>query len=301
MIIRHIAASESTSIFAVAAFEHDVVVWDYSERRKIASLNTILDFGGRRLGIYNNNNVSLLITGAYNRYGVCAYDISLPDTKTWWRRDLKNPQVISVSEKLGLILSSFEYGALKILDAVSGENILKISAADKCYFGPRDDEIILIRDFSTVRIASIKTGRKICELPVQCGALDIAHNEDEILLADMSATSRESPLVNVNPARLLCYSRDGRLLWQHNSVINSHFLSVAWCSEMQLWFAIEWPYMHGGPQKLKALNKEGKLVHETTIGKVIETEFFMQGQALITSSGEILELPNLNVLWRFEV
>jgi len=299
MDIRHIAVSESTPVFAVGAFEHDVTVWDYAQRRKAAELKTILDFGGERLAIYNRDP-SLLIAGAYNRYGICAYDLRTPGEKAWWRRDLKNPQIISVSERLGLMFSSFGYTAPQLLNVATGESIRRFRKAFKCYFGPLDDEIILAESFGDVWSASIRSGVTICRFPVQNGAIDVAQSQYAVLIADYGETDDSAePITQVAPARLLCYSRDATLLWQADAAYLAHFLRTAWCPELSLWFAVEWPYVYGGPTKLKAFTPEGKLTYEAIIGDVSETEFFLQGQCLITSNGEVLELPSLNVLWRF--
>ena len=300
MDIRHIAVSESTPVFAVGAFEHDVTVWDYSQRRKVAEFKTILDFGGERLAIYNREP-PLLIAGAYNRYGICAYNLFPLDAVAWWRRDLKNPQMINVSERLGLMSSSFGNAALHILDVTTGDTIRKFPRkAFECYFGPLDDEIILAESFGEVWSASIKSGRTVRRFPVQYGALHIAQAEDDILISDLGETEDTAKsITQIAPARLLCYSRDARLLWQADAAPLAHFLRTVWCPELRLWFAVEWPYVHGGPKKVKAFTPEGRLAHEAIIGDVSETEFFLQGQCLVTSAGEVLELPSLNVLWRF--
>jgi len=298
MDIRHIAVSESTPVFAVGAFEHDVTVWDYTQRRKVAELKTILDFGGERLAIYNRES-PLLIAGNYNRYGICAYNLSPPGKIAWWRRDLKKPQMISVSERLGLISSSFDNATLQLLDVTTGATIRKFRSAFQCYFGPLDDEVILAESFGEVWSASIKSGRTICKFPVQRGAIDVAQSEDSILISDLGETDDSAkPIIQVAPARLLCYTRDARLLWQVDAAPGTGFWRTVWCPELRLWFAVDEPYEHG-PKKVKAFTPEGRLAHEAIIGDVSETEFFLQGQCLITSNGEVLELPSLSVLWRF--
>lgn len=299
MDVRHIAVSESTPVFAVGAFEHDVTVWDYSQRRKVAELKTILDFGGERLAIYNREP-PLLIAGAYNRYGVCAYNLSPPGVVAWWRRDLKNPQMISVSERLGLMSSSFGYAALQLLDVTTGDTIRKFRSAFQCHFGPLDDEIILTESFGQVWSASIKSGRTLRRFPVKGGAFHVAQTEDAILISDRGETDDTAKsIIQITPARLLCYSRDARLLWQVDATPCAGFWRTVWCPELRLWFAVEEPYEHG-PKRVKAFTPEGRVAHEAIIGDVSETEFFLQGQCLVTSAGEVLELPNLNVLWRFD-
>ncbi|MHB1457863.1 MAG: hypothetical protein ACYC0V_13215 [Armatimonadota bacterium] len=299
MQIHYITASESTSIFAVGAPEHDVVVWDFSKRLKLGEFKTIMDAGGKRLAVYNREP-RLLVAGAYNRYGICAYNLGCPNEKVWWRRDLKNPQVITVSERLGLMASSFGYRALKLIDVATGDTIRKFPKAFECYFGPIDDEIVLAESFGAVWSASIKSGRMICNYPVPCGALHISQSEEAILISSFSPTKiigLQTPK-QVAPGTLLCYSRDARLLWRYEAAPSAHFLRTAWCPALKLWFAIEWPYVHGGVMELKAFNLEGKLVHKAIVGDVT-TEFFLNGRYLITSAGEILELPHLNLLWRF--
>lgn len=299
MDIRHIAVSESSSLFAVAAFERDVQVWDYSKRQKVAELKTILDFGGSRLALYSGNR-PLLIAGAYNRYGVRAYDLSLPGEEAWERRDLKKPQYIAASERLGLVTCGFSSAAMHIIDASTGHSMGKLRGALTCYFGPRDDEIILSQGFGRIWSAGLASRRTICRFPVRRGALDIAQSADAVLISDFGTLDDSAkPMTQIAPARLLCYSRDARLLWEADAAPLAHFLSVAWCPELHLWFAVEWPYARGGPMKLKAFTEEGKPVHEAVIGVCSDTAFFLQGQCLITSAGEVLELPSLNVLWRF--
>lgn len=284
MDIRHIAVSELTPFFAVGAFERDVTIWDYSQRRKVAELKTILDFGGERLAVYNRET-PLLIAGNYGRHGICAYSLAPSGKVAWWRRDLKKPQMISVSERLGLMSSSFDDAALHLLDVTSGITVREFPSAFQCYFGPFDDEIILAESFGIVWSASIESGRTVSTFPVQRGALHVAQTEDNVLISDAGETDDTAkPIAQVTPARLLCYTRDARLLWQADAAPLTHFVRTVWCPELRLWFAVEWPYVHGGPSKLKAFTPEGRLAHEAMIGDVSETEFFLQGQCLVTSA-----------------
>lgn len=71
--IRHIApAAASDRLFLTADFERRVRVWSFAERSLIAELDTVLDFGGRRLALCGAET-PIVVAGAWERYGICGY------------------------------------------------------------------------------------------------------------------------------------------------------------------------------------------------------------------------------------
>ena len=79
--IRHLAACDGGSLIAAAHFESKVQIWDWHDARQIGELETILDFGGRRLALAAGG--SICITGSWTQ-GLAAYLV--PNGECLWRR-----------------------------------------------------------------------------------------------------------------------------------------------------------------------------------------------------------------------
>ena len=65
--IRQLAASQTGRLLAAAEFERFVHLYDLSTLERLRTLETSLDFGGRRLAISNDGNT--VIAGAYHVHG----------------------------------------------------------------------------------------------------------------------------------------------------------------------------------------------------------------------------------------
>lgn len=298
--IRHIAASSAAPVFATALFEHAVTTWDFSSRREINSFHTILDFGGYRLALVDGDEL-FVVAGAYRRGGVCAYHPASGET-VWQRRDVRPVQHLTASGQDGLIAVGLEGRPLHILHSRTGETVRTFRGASVCSFGPVRDEVVLTGRRGQSGLYSLASGKRLCTYALGQGSLSVAQTASAVLLTDFGADQDDWPTEVTRPlipGGLLCYARDGEFMWHAEAPLGSHFLKVAWSEHLRLWLGIQWAYSKGGPWVLKAFCEDGSLAHETQTGPIWEADFLLDSRYLITSDGQVLALPSLELVWQF--
>jgi hypothetical protein len=93
---------------------------------------------------------------------------------------------------------------------------------------------------------------------------------------------------------LSCYDiQTGELLWQIQINKDGHFLKLCYNEELNIFLGVRWPFMSGGDKKIKYINKDnGSIEKELLINSPIETEFALNGQVLITSDREIINVQS---------
>ena len=118
--MRHLAANDSTSRVAVAAFESDVAIWDVGTGQRITSFQTILDFGGRRLAV--DPAGEFCVAGAYDRDGLACYNATTGNL-IWQRTDLKRVQHVAYSVDGARVHCGLEGGPARALDSRTGAEV----------------------------------------------------------------------------------------------------------------------------------------------------------------------------------
>jgi WD40 repeat protein len=131
--IRQMSASFGSTRVAAAEFECTVYVWDLAARKRVAVLETPLDFGGRRLAI--NPQGSVCATASYKLGGLTCYSVDSGST-VLLRGDLKRLNFVSFSGDGALLYCGSERGPLKVLDAETGADVRSYPSTDSAYCGP---------------------------------------------------------------------------------------------------------------------------------------------------------------------
>ena len=74
--IRHVAAPRGEpDLFVAGEFERTAHVWCLSRATEVASVDTVFDFGGRRLALVTGD-APVIVAGAWARHGVCGYSLT---------------------------------------------------------------------------------------------------------------------------------------------------------------------------------------------------------------------------------
>src|SRR5947209_6994529 len=118
-VIRQLAASRRGEVIAAAEFERTVHVYDLSTLERLRTIETTLDFGGRRLAISSDGQT--IIAGAYYVDGIAAYSGGT-GVELWRRKDLKKVQQIELSSDDSHVLCCFETRSCEILNTKSGKS-----------------------------------------------------------------------------------------------------------------------------------------------------------------------------------
>ena len=282
--IRHIAVSREGDLFATGAFERIVTVWSYPERRKIAELETHMDFGGRRLAIVGGTRPRLL-AGAYHRYGIACYD-PLAGSRLWERRDLKRVQTVSACGETRVCVVGLDSRPAHALDIDTGHTIALWRGAGKGH--AHSDLTVLISKRLIVCLDQDGQVKWRARLPEELwGALDVAVGKPGITVA----FAREG-LVTFE-------ATSGHVLWHLRPPEGEHYLRVSWCERDDCFYAVQWSYLRSGPYSIVAISAEGR--HEQRVGilRAGEVEFWKQGTAVVSSDGHVRDTLTLRSLWHF--
>lgn len=274
MNIGDIATNENCSVFLTAEVMPKVYAWDIDKLCKVAELNTIMDYGGQRLVISNDGK--LCIAAAYERFGICAYEINTGDI-VWQRKDIKTTQKLRLRPNNNELYVCREYGATLILDCLSGETITPVRNVGNIWFNTFGEDII-----ANTHENIVSWGKHKIESPTFC-------------FLDTCATPNGITLSAVNDG-LYFYDNDGRLVWEiRPNSGNGHCLKLAFLEKYNIVLAVLWkdtgeqPYyiLYG----INAVN--GDIVFEFGLPLMAsEFSFLCQQEKLICSSGEIFKLSD---------
>jgi hypothetical protein len=286
--IRHIATSiGSDGHFLTAAFERDVQLWSFEEQSLLASLETVLDFGGRRLALCARGDDPVVVAGAWERHGICAY--SREGEPLWQRKDLRRVQYMAPAADGEHVVACFDEGPMHVLAVESGETVATVRG---------------IRGFSASRFAD-----------VGAGFLD-----GHVALVDSSAWSLQwkAPIAGFSilaaalapgavavadvseggGGTLASFNLAGDSLWRCELPEEMNCPTLAWDDDADEWVGVLRHVNNERPDTLVRWSPDGTSVGEHPLGLFEELEFLPSGRHLVTSEGEVRETGRGEVVWQ---
>ncbi|PZR37652.1 MAG: hypothetical protein DI538_11970 [Azospira oryzae] len=277
--IRHIATSFNGPVIALAEFEKKVQIIDINSMGTIAEFDTILDFGGRRLAIAENGKIC--VCGCWERHGIGAYDTATGKL-IWQRKDLKKVQHIQILRADETkVFTSFATGASRIIDINTGVDIDKISGA-QLLFNSKYASVDIIDKSSKIQVVERGTGKTKLNIQRQSfGTLDIAFSESSVAISEAAGP-------------LSCYNIHGfgKPLWRLPMDKDGHLLRICYNEQLNMFVGVSLSYTSKErPRKIKYIDKDnGTIEKELIINRPVEAEFALNGQVLITSDREIINV-----------
>ena len=113
-------------------FERAAHVWSLHQGAEVACIDTVHDFGGRRLALVTGAQ-PMVIAGAYERQGVCGY--SLTGERVWQNRARSAVQHLT-GLACGRVAVGYARGPAVVLEASSGKELRSLRGAGPHRFGP---------------------------------------------------------------------------------------------------------------------------------------------------------------------
>ncbi|MFD0680351.1 MULTISPECIES: hypothetical protein [unclassified Paenibacillus] len=266
-------------IFVTAEFEKTVSVWSMIKMEKLATFDTVMDFGGSRLAVIPTEN-PLVVAGAYERYGVCGYN-AITGGLLWQRKDLKKVQIIRwmpISSKGVLVGAGFDTKPYLILNALTGETEQSLRGVREVYLHENGEFAIQTTD-SEVRLCNLPDWKVAWK---KKGRLNrAAFNDEQVLLTWADGTR--------------CFNLNGQELWN----VENNFMEITWHKKLGHWLGIQHfgNRNEGKGMEIVQLDTNGDVVFKTNIGLTSSWGFFADGGHLVTSSGEVLSIPELEIVW----
>lgn len=275
-IIRQLAASRSGSVVVAAEFENLVHLFDLRTLDCIRTIQTTLDFGGRRLAISNTGRI--VIVGAYYETGIAGY--SGEDGQELWRRkDLKKVQSIAFSGDDSRVLCCFDRGpceSLNVATGRSGKSLRGVRAVWESPFTP----VRFLQRSKDYALADFEAS--ITSIPrVSFAVLDAAFSPTLVCVSESGGPVRAFDVTS------------GVQVWQYTPPAGTHFLRVAFCEVLNSFAGVSWPFKSGGPLLLQIFSPEnGSPTVVADMGPATEIAFCLCGANVVTSAGGFFDVKS---------
>lgn len=273
-LIRHIATSFNGDAFAAAEFEKVVYIWSFEDLKRLKTLDTKLDFGGKRLAI--SPKESLCAVGAYSRYGITMYDLNSGQV-LWNNKELKKVQRLEFSLVDDTLYACFDDKPMHVINSRTGDITEKIKGIKNIWFSPYDN--IYLTEGNNLSLHNVESNKTLIINRETFAILDVKFAEDILFICESGGPLRA---ISIN---------DGRIIWQIK-IEDSHFLRIGYCEETNALYAVLWPYINGGNKILYKIEKlTGNVLGKTELEQdTVETEFIKKSSFLINSNGNVYGL-----------
>lgn len=282
--IRHLAASYDGDLFVAATFERTVLVWDMITGKRLARLETILDFGGMRLALSMKNVCCL--AASYEKEGLACYDI-LKGSLCWQRKDLRKIQKIVLSPNERYLYCCFDEKPCHVIDVITGQTCDQFRGASRIWVSHFAD--LTLQEKRNLHVVDSGGKEKFSVSPDSFGVLDADFSRDHLCLSESGDSVRIFEL------------ESGAEVWRYSPPENHHVLKVASSNGDSVFHGIQWNYEEGGPQALLRFcldNERSEFIRE--LDSACEFEFCRKGTQFLTSTGELIECQTGNVVMRFK-
>jgi WD40 repeat protein len=269
--IRQLATSWRGSIIAAGEFERTIHLYDLSTQERIRTIDTTLDFGGRRLAISNTGRT--IIVGAYRRHGIAAYS-GESGGELWRRKDLKKVQHIEFNGDASRVLCCFDSAPCESLNAETGKSGRTLREVRGAWESP----YTAVRFIARTRDYAIADPEgPLASIPrVSFGVLSVAFSGSLVCVSEAGG-----------PVRALDLS-SGAERWRHTPK-GTHFLRVAYVDSAGAFVGVSWPFERGGAMLLQRFEPDGRAVVIAEIVQTAVMEFASKGEHLVTSAGIVYE------------
>ncbi len=272
-LIRHLAVNLDGNIIAAAEFEKAVHIWNVQSATKLITLQTNLDFGGRRLAISSDG--SFCAVGAYNCYGICLYSVN-NGSLVWNRKDLKRVQWVDLFD--GNVIVGIDEKPLHVLDLITGNTLETVRGVKAKWISFYDDFYLLEK----VGSLNLYRNNKLVALleRTSFSVLSVAFSKDKVIVSEAGGPISAYLLTS------------GDLVWRNYPDVGSHFLDLNYNDATSKAYGVLWSYEKGGPRFLCSIDlTSGTILDKLLLNEqTTETVFSRRGSLFVTSTGDIYHL-----------
>ncbi len=126
--LRNVATSPwEEDLLATAQLGGVVDVWSLARAERIATFETLWDGGGWRGAVVPGER-PLVVAGAWERHGVCGYDLS--GERLWQDRSRTNVGAVTALAG-GRVAVTYNRRATRVLDAATGEEVRRLRGVER--------------------------------------------------------------------------------------------------------------------------------------------------------------------------
>jgi hypothetical protein len=273
--IRQIASAGGAARIALGQFEKTVSVWNLEPPRRVATFDTILDFGGQRLALSEDG--ATVVAAAFDFEGVAAYDASTGKLR-WQRRDIEHPQVVSVSHATAAIYVGVEDGPCSVLALENGETLAQIPGVRQVVESPHGPLVFL--DEARPHVAGLDRTRLFS---IERGTF--------AFLAIAFAPSRLA--VSESGGPVTCFEiPSGDICWRFVPPQGTHCLELSYLPGNDQFAGVLWPFASGGVKELVTFDDRGNATTVKYLGMTATECFCPAVSALVTAECKLVYLPS---------
>jgi hypothetical protein len=208
--IREVVCASGGDLFVAAEFTAGVEVYSLAQRARVSKFETVVEARGR-LGFSCESRPKLL-AGAYNRYGVRAYD-PLSREEIWRRPDLKRVQYVR-GTPYGVAVG-VEGGPLRLLDAETGEPTQSFRGVSALYVG----------DHGLAVAAGVSGSHRFTVVDLERDARRVSSARSENFILSEAAVG--SGAIAISDLGITCLGLDGVQLWRWSEPVDWTFRAPA--------------------------------------------------------------------------
>lgn len=215
------------------------------------------------------------IVGAYECYGVAAYDLR-DGQELWRRKDLRAIQVVNAFPKEDLVFCGREAKAAHLLDCRTGQSVRTFRGVTGVWASPYDGTCLVeARKIELHR----PLGQKVAALPPL--------REDTI----STAFSPDAVLISERKGALQCIeTSSGACRWKYVPHPDRHVELTAFMEAQNVFVAVESRHYDAKPPaKLLHLDvRNGTVMKEIILGSWCTAEFCLNASAIFDPSGMLV-------------
>lgn len=289
--IQHIAAAaRGDERFLTAEFERRVRLWSFADRSLVAELDTVLDFGGHRLALCEADGAPVVVAGAWERHGVCAY--AADGTRLWQRKDLRQPQHLSPAAGGELLAACFEEGPMHVVRAGSGETVAKVRGIGR-FYASRFAGVGLGEGYAEVALVGTDDWKVRWKAPIEgfailsAAAAPAAFAVGDVVEFDSGGRSS-----------VTCLDLAGDALWNWSAPADTNCAALGWDDDAAEWVGLLNHIDNERPDTLVRWSPDGELLSERPLDLFEDYAFLPGGRHLVTSDGAVRDTRDGSVIWQ---
>jgi outer membrane protein assembly factor BamB len=262
-------------VVALGEFEETVDVYGLEPPHLLATLSTVLSFGGDRLALCSVRDSLVVVAGAWERHGVCGYDAESSEC-LWQRKDLKRVGRVSPAGDGSLVAVALDGRAMQVLDAATGVSVARVREAQGLWQS-RHDALAALGWYQQLAVVDTRDWTRVWKASVDGFAVvGVAFAPDGLLASDAADVDQG------HLSQVYAFGLDGKEKWRHRLSVEMSCWALAWNEASDEWVGLAHNYNRSTPDVLLRWARDGGELAAIPLASVTAAAFVPGGGRLVT-------------------